>query len=130
MSFKIPTDLQYTKSHEWIRIEGDEALVGITDYAQNTLGDVVFVDLKEVGTTLAAEDTFGAVESVKAASDLFLPVDGEIIEVNGEVVETPELINTDTYTDGWLVKIRLSAGSIGALMSADAYQKYIDSLDH
>lgn len=130
MAFNTPTDLQYTKSHEWVRIEGDEATVGITDYAQDSLGDVVYVELKDVGDTLQAGDTFGAVESVKAASDLYMPVEGEIIAVNDEVIGTPELLNSDPYTSGWLIKVRLAQGSVGALMGADAYEQHVDSVKH
>lgn len=129
MTFRTPADLQYTKSHEWVRIEGDEALVGITDYAQNTLGDVVFVELPEVGRVLEAEAPFGTVESVKAASDLYAPVDGEVIAVNQELVDSPELLNEDPYGDGWLIKLRLTPG-IAALMSAESYEKLVDDLKH
>jgi glycine cleavage system H protein len=129
MAFKTPSDLQYTRSHEWIRIEGDEATVGITDYAQDALGDVVYVELPEVGASFEAGAMFGAVESVKAASDLYLPVAGEVLEVNSALVEQPEVLNSDPYGAGWMLKIRVSPG-VGALMSAGAYEKYVDEIKH
>jgi glycine cleavage system H protein len=129
MAFKIPAELQYTRSHEWIKIEGEEATVGITDYAQDSLGDVVYVELPEVGASLAAGDTFGAVESVKAASDLYMPVAGEVAEVNSALVDTPETLNSDPYGAGWMVKIKVAPG-VGALMSAEAYEKYVDEIKH
>ncbi|MBC8163833.1 MAG: glycine cleavage system protein GcvH [Roseiflexaceae bacterium] len=130
MAFSTPTDLQYTKSHEWIRIEGDEATIGITDYAQDALGDVVYVELKDVGETLSMGQTFGAVESVKAASDLYMPVDGEIIAVNGDAIDAPEHLNSDPYTSGWLIRIRLAEGTIGTLMGVEAYEKHVDEIKH
>jgi glycine cleavage system H protein len=129
MSFKTPAELQYTKSHEWIKIEGDSATVGISDYAQDSLGDVVYVELPDVGASYEAGAPFGAVESVKAASDLYLPVGGEVIEVNAPLLDQPELLNSDPYGDGWLVKIKLAQG-VGALMSAEAYEKYVDEIKH
>ena len=129
MSFKTPAELQYTKSHEWIKIEGDSATVGISDYAQDSLGDVVYVELPDVGASYEAGQPFGAVESVKAASDLYLPVGGEVIEVNTPLLDHPELLNSDPYGDGWLIKIKLAQG-LGALMSAEAYEKYVDEIKH
>jgi glycine cleavage system H protein len=129
MAFKTPAELQYTKSHEWIRIEGEEGVVGITDYAQDALGDVVYVELKDVGEQLEAGQIFGAVESVKAASDLYMPVAGEIIEVNNQVIDQPELLNSDPYNAAWLIKIRVSEG-VGALMSGEAYEKHVDEIKH
>ena len=129
MAFNTPAELQYTKTHEWIKIEGDEGTVGISDYAQDSLGDVVYVELPEVGTELEAGQAFGAVESVKAASDLYLPVGGEVIAVNDELVNQPELLNGDPYGEGWIVKIRVAPG-VGALMSAEAYEKYVDEIKH
>jgi glycine cleavage system H protein len=129
MAFKTPAELQYTKTHEWIKIEGDEATVGISDYAQDALGDVVYVELPEVGASYEAGTAFGAVESVKAASDLYLPVAGEIIEVNEPLINAPELLNSDPYGSGWLVKIKVAEG-VGALMSAEAYGKYVDEIKH
>lgn len=129
MSFKTPDDLQYAKTHEWIRIEGGEATIGITDYAQDALGDVVYVELPEVGNEYEAGSNFGAIESVKAASDIYLPVAGTITAVNDAVVNTPELLNSDPYGEGWLVKIAVAEG-VGALMSADAYAKFVDEIKH
>ena len=129
MSFKTPDDLQYAKTHEWIRIEGGEATIGITDYAQDALGDVVYVELPEVGNEYEAGSNFGAIESVKAASDVYLPVAGTITAVNDAVVNTPELLNSDPYGEGWLVKITVAEG-VGALMSADAYAKFVDEIKH
>ena len=129
MAFKTPKDLQYTKTHEWIKIEGEEATIGISDYAQDALGDVVYVELPEVGASYEAGAAFGAVESVKAASDLYMPVAGEIIEVNEPLTQQPELLNSDSYGSGWLIKIKVAPG-VGALMSADAYTKYVDEIKH
>jgi glycine cleavage system H protein len=129
MSFKTPAELQYTKSHEWIKIEGDQATVGISDYAQDALGDVVYVELPEVGAEYEAGAAFGAVESVKAASDLYLPVAGAIAERNETLLSSPELLNSDPYGEGWLVKIKVAEG-VGALMSAEAYSKYVDEIKH
>jgi glycine cleavage system H protein len=129
MAFKTPKDLQYTKTHEWIKIEGEEATIGISDYAQDALGDVVYVELPEVGASYEAGTAFGAVESVKAASDLYMPVAGDIIEVNEPLTQQPELLNSDSYGSGWLIKIKVAPG-VGALMSADAYTKYVDEIKH
>jgi glycine cleavage system H protein len=129
MAFKTPAELQYTRSHEWVKIEGDQATIGITDYAQDSLGDVVYVELPEVGTSYAAGDTFGAVESVKAASDLYMPVDGEVAAINSALVDTPEVLNSDPYDAGWMIKITVAPG-VGALMSAEAYEKYVDEIKH
>jgi glycine cleavage system H protein len=129
MAFKTPAELQYTKTHEWIKIEGDQATVGISDYAQDALGDVVYVELPEIGATYEAGAVFGAVESVKAASDLYMPVGGEVIEVNDPLVSQPELLNSDPYGAGWLIKITVAQG-VGALMSAAAYEKYVDEIKH
>jgi glycine cleavage system H protein len=129
MSFKTPAELQYTKTHEWIKIEGDSATVGISDYAQDSLGDVVYVELPDVGASYEAGAPFGALESVKAASDLNMPVGGEVIEVNQPLIDQPELLNSDPYGDGWLIKIKLAPG-VGALMSAEAYEKYVDEIKH
>ena len=129
MSFKTPAELQYTKTHEWIKIEGDSATVGISDYAQDALGDVVYVELPEVGASFEAGQPFGAVESVKAASDLYLPVAGEVLEVNSALVDQPEILNSDPYGEGWMLRIRVAPG-VGALMSAGAYEKYVDEIKH
>jgi glycine cleavage system H protein len=129
MAFKTPAELQYARTHEWIRIEGDEATIGITDYAQDALGDVVYVELPEVGASFKAGTSFGAVESVKAASDLYLPVAGEITAVNSTLIDTPEILNSDPYGEGWLVKISVAPG-VGALMSAETYEKFVDEIKH
>ncbi len=118
---KTPTDLKYQKSDEWIRIEGDTATIGITDYAQDALNDVVFVELPEVGKTFAAGDVFGTVESVKAASDLMMPLGGTVTEVNTTLKQRPDNINADPYGDGWIIRIKLDGGDNPNLLDADAY---------
>ena len=120
----VPEELKYTKSHEWVRIEDGTATVGITEHAQDELGDVVFVELPEAGTTLEAGDSFGAVESVKAVSDLYAPVGGEVVEVNEALNDAPEKINEDPYGDGWILK--LSTTGEEDLLSAEEYQKILD----
>ena len=120
----VPEELQYTKSHEWVRTEGDNATIGITDHAQDELGDVVFVELPEVGTTFDAGDSFGTVESVKAVSDLYTPVGGEVVEVNETLNDQPEKINEDPYGEGWIVK--LSASGEGDLLSASDYEQFLE----
>jgi glycine cleavage system H protein len=123
-----PADLKYTKTHEWVRAEGDVATIGITDHAQSELGDIVFVDLPEVGRALGKGDSFGTVESVKTVSDIYTPVAGEVVETNGTLGAQSELVNTDPYGGGWMVKVKLSDPSqLGALLSADDYNA---SLDH
>lgn len=122
----VPAELKYTKEHEWIRVEGDEAVVGITDYAQSQLGDIVFVECETVGDELEAGDTFGTIEAVKTVSDLYLPVSGEILEFNPELEDEPELVNKDPYGKGWIVKIKLSDDAeLDGLLSADAYKAII-----
>lgn len=122
----IPQELQYTADHEWIRVEGDVAYVGITDFAQRELGDIVYVDITSEGQEVAQNHIFGTVEAVKTVSDLFLPVSGTILEVNPELTATPELVNSDPYGKGWMVKINLSdATQLDALMSAEEYAKTI-----
>ena len=130
MAFKTPAELQYTKSHEWIRIEGEEATIGISDYAQDSLGDVVYVELPDVGASFDAGETFGAVESVKAASDLYMPIAGEVLAVNSALVDKPETLNSDPYGEGWMVRIKVAEDVVGTLMSADAYEKYVDEIKH
>jgi glycine cleavage system H protein len=120
----VPEELQYTKSHEWVRTEGDTAAIGITDHAQDELGDVVFVELPEVGTTFDAGDSFGTVESVKAVSDLYTPVGGEVVEVNETLNDQPEKINEDPYGEGWIVK--LSTSGEGDLLSASDYEQFLE----
>ncbi len=122
----VPENLKYTKDHEWAKIEGDVATIGITDYAQGELGDVVFVELPEVGTTLSAGDTFGTIEAVKAVADLYAPLSGEVVEINPELESTPEKVNQDPYGDGWMIKIKLSnPGEVDALMDAEKYKELI-----
>jgi glycine cleavage system H protein len=104
----IPENLKYTKDHEWISVDGDTATVGITDFAQGELGDVVFVEIETVGESLATGDTFGTIEAVKTVSDMFMPVSGEVLEVNPALEDTPDLVNSDPYGDGWMVKIKMS----------------------
>ena len=122
----IPTELQYLKSHEWVRIEGDIATVGITDFAQDQLGDVVFVELPIVGKTLTQGENAAVVESVKTASDIYSPVSGEVIEVNSSLVEEPEKINTEPYGDGFLFKVKITSQPTG-LLDAGAYQAVAES---
>ena len=121
----VPGDLQYTKSHEWVRTEGETATIGITDHAQDELGDVVFVELPDEGATFDAGDSFGTVESVKAVSDLYTPVGGEVVEVNSALGDAPEKINEDPYGEGWIVKLRTS-GDEGDLLSAEEYKKVLE----
>ena len=119
-----PADLRYTKDHEWVRLEGNVATVGVTDFAANQLGDIVFVELPSVGATLAASATFGVVESVKAVSDLFAPVAGTVVETNGALSGSPELVNSDPYGAGWMIKVTVSGGA-DALLDAAAYEKIV-----
>ena len=120
----VPQELQYTKSHEWVRAEDGVVTVGITDHAQEELGDVVFVELPEEGDSLEAGDTFGTIESVKAVSDLYAPVGGEVVEVNGALNDSPEQVNEDPYGEGWILKIRTSEQS--DLLSAEEYEKVVE----
>ncbi|GAE85462.1 glycine cleavage system protein GcvH [Bacteroides reticulotermitis] len=123
----FPQNLKYTNEHEWIRVEGDIAYVGITDYAQEQLGDIVFVDIVAVGETLNANDVFGSIEVVKTVSDLFLPVAGEVLEQNDTLEDNPELVNQDPYGKGWLIKIKPAAiADVEGLLSADAYKALIN----
>ena len=120
----IPEDLQYTKSHEWVRIEGDSVTIGITDHAQDELGDVVFVELPDEGDTFDAGESFGTVESVKAVSDLYTPVGGEVVEVNSALEDAPENINEDPYGEGWIVKLRTTDDA--DLLSPEEYEKVVE----
>ena len=120
----VPQDLQYTRSHEWVRTEGDTATVGITDHAQDELGDVVFVELPDEGATFDAGESFGTVESVKAVSDLYTPVGGEVVEVNSSLEDAPEKINDDPYGEGWIVKLRTSGEA--DLLSPEEYEKVVE----
>jgi len=123
-----PAGFKYTKDHEWIELSGDSGKVGITDYAQQQLGDVVYVELPEAGRKLKEHETFGTVESVKAVSELFSPVAGEVTEANTALVQSPEALNADPYGKAWMIKVRLAdAKAVDALMDAAAYQKYVES---
>lgn len=123
----IPAELRYAKSHEWLRLEGDGTVtVGITDYAQNSLGDITYVQVPKVGATLKAGETFGVVESVKAASDLYAPVAGTVVAVNGALDGAPETVNRDPYSDGWMLKLKpTDTASVAALLDAQAYAKLV-----
>ncbi|HYE13033.1 MAG TPA: glycine cleavage system protein GcvH [Pyrinomonadaceae bacterium] len=124
----VPEGLYYSKDHEWLRVEGDTGTVGITDHAQSSLGDVVYVELPKVGETFSAHDSFGSVESVKAVSELFIPVAGEIVEVNSSLQDEPEKVNNDPYGDAWMVRIRLSnKGEVDGLLTAAEYEDYLKS---
>ena len=122
----IPNELKYTSDHEWVRVEGEDFVIGITDHAQDSLGDVTFVELPDIGARFEDKAVFGVVESVKAASDLYMPVTGEIIEVNDSLNDSPEKVNSDPYGNGWMIKIRPDqSDSIGSLLDADAYSTEI-----
>jgi len=121
----FPAELKYTKDHEWIRVEGNEAYVGITEFAQRELGDIVYIDINTVGKEVSEGAVFGTVEAVKTVSDLFMPVDGTVLEVNGKLDANPEMVNQDPYGDGWMVKIGLSPEAAEALLTADAYKALI-----
>lgn len=129
MSNNIPNNLKYTKDHEWAQIEGDIAIIGITDFAQSALGDIVFVELPSVGKTLDHHQTFGVVESIKSVSDLFSPLSGTVIESNNELVNSPELCNSSSYDKAWMIKIKLSNPSeVESLLSAGDYTNFLSSL--
>jgi glycine cleavage system H protein len=122
----VPVNLKYTKDHEWLRQEGDMAFVGITDFAQNELGDIVFIEVETIGENLDREETFGTIEAVKTVSDMFMPVAGEILEFNELLTEKPETVNKDPYGNGWVVKIRFAdAGQVKDLLNADQYMELI-----
>jgi glycine cleavage system H protein len=124
---EFPEELQYTEEHEWVLVEGDIVTVGITDFAQDALGDVVFVELPQVGTILEAGKPFGVVESVKAVSDIYAPVSGEVVEINEDLPDTPEVINTSPYEDGWMIKIKVAdPAEIKDLLDAEAYQEFVN----
>ncbi len=127
----VPAELRYTREHEWAKLEGDRARIGITAFAQEQLGDVVFVELPKVGARVTAMQSFGVVESVKAVSDLFAPVSGEVVEVNGELIKKPETVNADPYGQGWLIVIKYAdAKELDALMTAADYEKFIATAGH
>jgi glycine cleavage system H protein len=124
----IPETLKYTKDHEWIRVEGNTAFIGITEYAQRELGDIVFVEIETAGETLAHEEVFGTVEAVKTVSDIFMPVSGEILEVNAKLESSPELVNKDPYGEGWMIKISIKdANELNSLLSASQYQELLNA---
>jgi glycine cleavage system H protein len=124
----IPENLRYTKDHEWILVDGDVAALGITDYAQSSLGDVVYIDLPRVGDKFGAHESFGSVESVKAVSEVFTPVAGEVAEVNSELNDTPEKVNSDPYGDAWFIKIKMdNPGEADAMLSAEEYDEYLST---
>jgi len=124
----IPDNLKYTKDHEWLKIDGEEALIGITDFAQGELGDIVFVEIETQGEQLAKEEVFGTIEAVKTVSDLYMPVNGEILEVNSQLEDTPEIINQDAFGEGWLIKVKLEdVSEIDGLMDAEAYKGHVDA---
>ncbi len=122
----IPAELKYTKDHEWVKIEGDTAIVGITDFAQKELGDIVYVEVETLDQTLAKDEVFGTVEAVKTVSDLFLPLSGEIVEFNEALETTPESVNTDPYGDGWMIKVKISdLSEVEELLSSEQYKELI-----
>ena len=123
----FPNDLKYYKEHEWVRVEGDVATIGISDYAQDALGDIVYLELPDAGTTVSGGETFGEVESVKSVSQLFTPLSGEVVEVNEELVNAPETINSHPYDDGWMIRVKMSdSGELDELMSAAEYQAFVE----
>ncbi len=125
----VPNELKYTKEHEWAKLEGDVVTIGITDFAQSSLGDIVFVELPEVGKQLNSHQTFGVVESIKSVSDLYSPLAGTVVEVNSDLVNAPELCNAEPYGNAWMIKIKLSnASEVNSLLSASDYQNYLSSL--
>ncbi len=122
----FPTDVKYTNDHEWIRVEGDVAYVGITDYAQSELGEIVYVDITTEGETVAKEEVFGTIEAVKTVSDLFMPASGEVLEINAELEDAPQLVNEDAYGKGWIIKVALSDPTeLDTLLSATEYEQLI-----
>ena len=124
----ILENLRYTKDHEWVAVNGETATIGITDYAQHSLGDVVYVELPKVGEKLVAHDAFGSVESVKAVSEIFTPIAGEVLEANEAVNDTPEVVNNDPYGEGWMIKIKMdNAGEADALLNAAEYEEYLQA---
>ena len=122
----IPEELTYTNDHEWVRIEGDNAIIGITDFAQGELGDIVFVEVETEGEVLEKEEVFGSVEAVKTVSDLFMPISGEVVSFNSELLNSPEIVNTDPYGAGWIIRVKLSqASDVDRLLTADQYKALI-----
>ena len=124
----FPADLKYTKDHEWIRVEGDEAVIGITDFAQRELGDIVFVDINTVGEEVAANEVFGTIEAVKTVSDLFMPTSATVLAINEAIDASPELVNSDPYGEGWIIRVKLAnPADVDALLSADEYKSEINA---
>ena len=124
----IPADLKFTKDHEWIRVEGNEAYIGITEYAQRELGDIVFVEIETAGESLEHEEVFGTVEAVKTVSDIFMPVSGKILEVNAKLESNPELVNKDPYGEGWMIKISIKdTAELGSLLTAKQYSELLNA---
>ena len=122
-----PDNLRYSKEHEWVRVEGDTAIIGITEFAQGELGDIIYVDIDTVGDTLNESEVFGSVEAVKTVSDLYMPIGGEILELNEKLADAPELVNSDSYGEGWMIKIKISDSSeLDNLMDAAAYENFIN----
>lgn len=122
----IPAELKYTKDHEWVRIEGDEAVIGITDFAQSELGDIVFVEVETEGESIESEEIFGSVEAVKTVSDLFMPLSGEVLSFNSELEDAPEVVNSDPYGEGWMIRVKISdASEVDGLLSAEQYKDLI-----
>lgn len=123
----VPANLKYTKDHEWVRVEGEYAILGVTDYAQSQLGDVVFVEIETEGETLECEEVFGTIEAVKTVSDAFMPVSGEVVEVNDKLADSPDLVNKDPYGDGWMIKVKVSdPAQLNDLLSAEKYSALIN----
>ncbi len=122
----VPENLKFTKDHEWIRVEGDMAVVGVTEFAQGELGDVVFIEIETEGETLAKEEVFGTIEAVKTVSDMFMPVGGEVVEINATLEDTPDVVNKDPFGEGWMIKIKIAdASELDELLSPDAYKELI-----
>ncbi len=123
----VPANLKYTKDHEWIKVDGDVATVGVTDFAQSQLGDIVFIEIETVGETLAKEEVFGTIEAVKTVSDMFMPVAGEVLEVNPKITEQPDVVNKDPYGDGWMIKVKISnPAELNELLSPEQYKGTIN----
>ena len=122
----VPADLKYTKDHEWVKVDGDTAIIGVTDFAQSELGDIVYVEVETEGETLDQEEVFGSIEAVKTVSDLFMPVGGEVTAFNEELESNPEVVNSDPYGEGWMIKVKLSdASEVDGLLSANEYKDLI-----
>ena len=121
----VPEDLHYSKDHEWVRVDGDQAIIGITDYAQNSLGDVVYVELPKAGDEFAANESFGSVESVKAVSEVFTPVAGSVVKINESLADEPESVNSDPYGEGWMIRLKMAnPGEVDSLLTAAEYEDY------